>query len=124
MRESDIKHRRGKRIAYKLLHIKHRLGIEDQYIYHIWNILIIFDCLGKYFLYETNLFGHYTLRRGLLSIYSTVYPGMAILILYLVTLLKTKDVAWWMVWVYKMQVFTLWGAILLYGFDAILFLSN
>ena len=106
------------------MHLEKRWNIPNYVVYHFWNIMIIVDCIGKYFVYNTNLFGHFTLRRGLLSIYSTMYPGIAILLLYTTTLIIKNDVVFWMLWVYKMQVFTLWAAILLYAFDGALFVSN
>ena len=57
-------------------------GLEDEQVFHGWNNIIIFDSLGKYIMLKLDLFGHYTIRKGLLSMYSVIYPAIAIAILY------------------------------------------
>ena len=79
----DIKKLKAEKVATSLLNFEKRCGIPSKYIYHFWNILIIIDSLGKYLIYGTDLFGHYTIRKGLLSMYSVIYPAIAIGSLYI-----------------------------------------
>ena len=85
-REFKLNHltsRQGIRsISRRLLDCR-RCGLEDKFVLHAWTIFLLFDSLGKFILFNTNLFGHYTIRKGLLSIYSVVYMSIAIAALYM-----------------------------------------
>ena len=58
------------------------LGLTDKQVFHFWNSLVIFDAFGKLFLISLNLLGRYTIKKGILSIYSTAYPALALACLY------------------------------------------
>ena len=91
-----------KKISSSILDLRN-IGLEDWLAYHVWNWIIILDSLGKYILYNTDLFGHYGFRRGILGMYSVVYPSIAIAILYVYAFLEQTDKAFLMIWVYKLQ---------------------
>ena len=78
----DVKKLKAKKIATSLFDFERRCGIPNNYVYHFWNLLIIFDSLGHYIIYGTDWFGHYTMRKGLLSMYSVIYPSIAIASVY------------------------------------------
>ena len=107
------------------LHLEKRFGIPNWFVYHLWNLVIIFDSLGKYIIYNTDLFGHYTIRKGILGMYSVIYPAIAIAILYTISLIESgADKVYMMVWVYKLQVVVLYVAITCYGIDAVFFIFD
>ena len=88
---SDLKKLKINTIKRKLLHIEHRLGIPNYVVYHMWNLLFIIDSFAKYLIFNTNLFGHYTLSKGLFSIYSQVITGFVIAVLYFWCLISGTD---------------------------------
>ena len=120
----DVKKLKAKKVASHFLDLKKRCGIPNAFVYHFWNLLIIFDSLGHYIIYGTDLFGHYTMRKGLLSMYSVIYPSIAIAALYTWALIDRTDLTFKTLWVYKTQQFTLFGAIVCYAVDAILFIVD
>ena len=99
-------------------------GLSDFFVYHAWNLIIIFDSLGKLILFNTNLFGHYAVRRGLLSLYSVMYPAMAIAVIYAYTFCAGPNTAFAMLFLYRVQVFTLLAAIACYALDALVFIYD
>ena len=117
------KKKKADKILKVLLNFNH-CGISDCVAYHVWNLIIIFDSLGKYLVYNTDFFGHYTLRKGLLSFYSVVYPAIVIAILYVYAFFAGTEQAFVMIWVYKVQWITLWAAIICYFIDASLFVYD
>ena len=112
-----------KKIAKHFLDCKH-CGLEDKFVLHAWTWFILFDSLGKYILFNTNFFGHYTTRRGLLSIYSVVYMSIAIAFIYAWYFFDNKDSVFKLVWLVRFHTFTFVAACICYSFDAIIFLID
>ena len=52
------------------VHCKYITGLPNAVTFHLWNWVIILDSFSKYILFNTNLFGTYTTRKGILSMYS------------------------------------------------------
>ena len=99
-------------------------GLEDKFVLHAWTIFLLFDSLGKFILFNTNFFGHYTTRRGLVSIYSVVYMSLAIASIYMWWLLDREDSAFKLVWLVRFHSFAMWAAIVCYAIDGILFVLD
>ena len=97
----DAKKLKMKKIGHSILNLEKRCGCSNKLVYHLWNILTIFDTFGKYLIFSTDLFGHYTFRKGILSLYSMIFPGFAIFLLYVWALLDRTDVVFKTMWVYK-----------------------
>ena len=99
----DLKKVKLKKIGKSFLYLEKRFGIPNWFVYHFWNLVIIFDSLGKFIIYNTDLFGHYTIRKGLLGMYSVMYPAIAIAILYVIASLESgTEKVYTMVWIYKL----------------------
>ena len=97
----DVKRLKVEKIGKSMMNLEKRCGIPNYAVYHFWNLLCIFDSFGKYILYNTNLFGHFTLRKGILSLYSTMYPMIAIFFLYIWAIVDQTDLVFKKMWVYK-----------------------
>ena len=111
-------------IVHDILDTRH-CNVEDRTVFHFWNNLIIFDSLGKFIVYNSDLFGHYTVRKGLLSVYSVIFPAIAVAILYLYYFYVTKsEVAFVVRFITNLQWFILIAAIFCYGLDAFLFVTD
>ena len=61
-----------------LVHLKQVTGIPHYVTFHVWNLIIVVDSIGKFFLYNTNLFGRDTQRRGILSACPPLWAGLLI----------------------------------------------
>ena len=121
---SDVKTKKGiKKLANQFLDCK-QCGLEDKFVLHAWTWFILFDSLSKYILFNTNFFGHYTTRRGLLSIYSVVYMSIAIAFVYAWYLLDKNDSAFKLVWLVRFHTFTFGAAFICYAFDGIIFIID
>ena len=100
-------------------------GFEDKSVFHFWNCLIIFDSLGKFIVYNTNLFGHYTIRKGLLSVYSVIFPAIAVAFLYGYYFYAAPiQTAFVVKFLKNVQWFILIAAIFCYGLDAFVFITD
>lgn len=63
---------------------------------------MIFESIGKFLLFGTNLFGHYTIRKGLLSMYSVMLPTLAIAMLYAYFFFAGSEKTYVLIWMYKL----------------------
>ena len=99
-------------------------GIPDWLTFHVWTWLLIIDSLGKYFLFSTDLFGHYAVRKGVLGMYSVIYPTIGLTFLYFYYLCTEIEKLICLIWMYKLQTITLYIALLCYTFDGILFIFD
>ena len=109
----------GKVSLYKLT------GIPNAVTYHVWNWIIIFDSLGKYVLFNTNIFGHYTSRKGILSMWSQQYAGIIIMVMYLYAfLVPISERDFITLWIYKAQVIVLAVAAACYALDGIFYIFD
>ena len=62
--------------------MKRLTGMPNVCTFHIWNWIIILDSIGKYVMFQTNLFGHYAIRKGILSMYSQEMAGIVFFVVY------------------------------------------
>ena len=101
-----------------------RCGLTDKFVLHGWTCFLLFDSFSKYIAIKTNVFGHYSMNSGIMSIYSTIYMSLAIAALYLWFLFDHTDVAFKLIWLVRIIAFTLYAAILCYSLDAMLFVLD
>ena len=58
----------------KLFNLERSLGIPNKLLHHVWNIFMMCLAIWLYVLYYTQTFGHYNVRRGLLTMPSIIIP--------------------------------------------------
>ena len=90
-------------------------------VFHLWNLFMIVDAISKYIWFHTNLMGHYTVRRGILSMYSQELMTVGILCLYMYYFCAGTERQFAVQWLFKLQVVSLCVAMLCYGVDGLLY---
>ena len=101
------------------------LNLDDKTVFHGWNCLFLADAFGKFVLLNLNLFGRYTVKKGILSIYSTIYPAIALLALYIYYFFAERvQMAFLVRFITNLQVFILGAACFCYAIDALVFVYD
>ena len=85
---------------------------------------MILDSFAKYILFGTDVFGHYTMGKGLLSMYAVMLPTFGIAALYVYYFHAGNEKTYCLVWSYKLQMIMLITAMVCYSFDGLLFIFN
>ena len=100
-----------------------RCGIQDKTVFHAWTCYLITESYIKLFLFNTDIVGHYNYERGIVSVNSVMWGGIAISFVYFWYLLDPQDPGFKLEWIYKLQFYTFLIAILSYTVDAVLWIS-
>ena len=109
----------------KALDFKKTFGIPNWVLFHGWNSLMILDAFGKYLWFQTSVFGHpHNENRGLMSMYSQEYLGLAIGIIYFYFFCAGKDQAYVAAILFKLNMIFMFIIMVFYLMDALLWIFD
>ena len=92
-----------KRNAKKRLNLAKTCGISNKALTHNWNIFMIVLCTWLFVLYYTDTFGHYNVRRGLLTTPGIVFPEIPVAMLYAYSFFSGRsEFPHILMWLYKL----------------------
>ena len=114
----------NKSVAYDWLDCR-IINLDDKTVFHGWNCLFLTDAFGRFILLNTNLFGRYTVTKGILSIYSTFYPASALLALYIYYFFAERaQTAFLVMFMMVLQEVILGAACFFYAIDSLIYVYD
>ena len=120
-----MKLRKMKIIAKDQLNLKKTYGIPNWFLFHLWNLFVIFNAVVNYLLYNTTVFGHYNKRKGVLSTYLQIYLAVPIAILYTMSLCAGKvERIHIITWLFKYHVICVAVLVVAYFMDGLLYIFD
>ena len=54
-----------------------RCGLQDKFVFHAWTCFLIMESYIKFIMFNTNILGHHYYQRGIISVDSVVWGGIA-----------------------------------------------